>query len=93
MITMRGAERPATVLWTRPFLQVLQPLDQEAAQLTFTDIADGGHNQEEVDHILSLTDNMPLAISLLAHLADTEGCSNVLSRWDKEKDCCDFRRL
>jgi hypothetical protein len=28
---------------------------------------------------------MPLAISLLAHLADTEGCSNVLSHWDKEK--------
>ncbi|KAJ7815650.1 P-loop containing nucleoside triphosphate hydrolase protein, partial [Mycena olivaceomarginata] len=84
-ITMRGAERPAKVLWTRPFLQVLQPLDQEAAQLTFTDIADGGHNQEEVDHILSLTGNLPLAISLLAHLADTEGCSNVLSRWDKKK--------
>ncbi|KAJ7900648.1 hypothetical protein B0H14DRAFT_3752927 [Mycena olivaceomarginata] len=40
---------------------------------------------EEVDHILSLTDNMPLAISLLAHLADTEGCSNVLSCWNKEK--------
>jgi hypothetical protein len=40
---------------------------------------------EEVDEILSLTDNMPLAISLLAHLADTEGCSTVLSRWDKEK--------
>ncbi|KAJ7319425.1 P-loop containing nucleoside triphosphate hydrolase protein, partial [Mycena albidolilacea] len=84
-ITMRGAERPAKVLWTRPFLGSLQPLDQEAARLTFSDIADSGHNMEEVDEILSLTDNMPLAISLLAHLADTEGCSNVLSRWDKER--------
>jgi hypothetical protein len=63
----------------------LQPLDQEAACLTFTDIADGEPSLQEVDKILSLTDNMPLAISLLAHLADTEGCSNVLSRWDKER--------
>jgi hypothetical protein len=28
---------------------------------------------------------MPLAISLLAHLADTEGCSATLSCWEKEK--------
>ncbi|KAJ7808313.1 hypothetical protein B0H14DRAFT_2525281 [Mycena olivaceomarginata] len=84
-ITMRGAEHPAKVQWTRPFLKVLQPLDQEAARCTFVDIADIGHSMEEVDQILSLADNMPLVISLLAHLADTEGCSNVLSRWDKEK--------
>ncbi|KAJ7812823.1 P-loop containing nucleoside triphosphate hydrolase protein [Mycena olivaceomarginata] len=85
IITMRGAEHPAKVKWTRPFLKALQPLDQEAAQRTFVDIADSGHSLEEVDQILSLADSMPLAISLLAHLADTEGCSNVLSRWDKEK--------
>jgi hypothetical protein len=82
---MRGAERPAKVQWTRPFLRTMQPLDQQAAHLTFIDIADNGHNVEEVDKILSLTDNMPLAISLLAHLADSEGCSTVLSHWDKEK--------
>ncbi|KAJ7804996.1 hypothetical protein B0H14DRAFT_2527051 [Mycena olivaceomarginata] len=84
-ITMRGAEHPAKVQWTRPFLKVLQPLNQEAARCTFVDIADSEHSLEEVDQILSLADNMPLAISLLAHLADTEGCSNILSRWDKEK--------
>jgi hypothetical protein len=28
---------------------------------------------------------MPLAINLLAHLVDSEGCSNVLSRWEEEK--------
>ncbi|KAJ7857928.1 hypothetical protein B0H14DRAFT_3637440, partial [Mycena olivaceomarginata] len=85
VITIRGAEHPAKVQWTRPFLRALQPLDQEAARLMFADIADSRHNVEEVDQILSLTDNMPLAISLLAHLADTEGCSNVLSHWDKER--------
>ncbi|KAJ7698216.1 hypothetical protein B0H14DRAFT_2549231 [Mycena olivaceomarginata] len=84
-ITMRGAERPAKVRWTRPFLRTLQQLDQQAARLTFVDITDSGYSREEVDQILSLTDNMPLAISLLAHLVDTEGCSNVLSHWETEK--------
>jgi hypothetical protein len=28
---------------------------------------------------------MPLAISLLAHLVDEEGCSNVLSLWEEKK--------
>ncbi|KAJ7839685.1 hypothetical protein B0H14DRAFT_1065977 [Mycena olivaceomarginata] len=85
MITMRGAERPAKVQWTRPFLLPLKPLDQKAAYLTFIDIADDKHDLDEVDKILSLTDNMPLAINLLAHLVDSEGCSNVLLWWKKEK--------
>jgi hypothetical protein len=83
-ITMRGAERPSKVHWTRPFLSPLKPLDQKAARLTFMDIVDDKHDLEEVDKILSLTDNMPLAINLLAHLVDSEGCSNVLLRWEKE---------
>ncbi|KAJ7863970.1 hypothetical protein B0H14DRAFT_2348680, partial [Mycena olivaceomarginata] len=85
VITMRGAERPAKVQWTRPLLPSLKPSDQEAARLTFIDITDDGHDLEEVDEVLSLTDNMPLEISLLAHLADSEGCSAVLSCWYKEK--------
>jgi tetratricopeptide (TPR) repeat protein len=60
-------------------------LDQEAAHRTFIDIADNGHSPEEVNEVLSLTDNMPLVISLLAHLVDAEGCSAVLSRWAEEK--------
>jgi hypothetical protein len=38
-----------------------------------------------MDQVLSLTDNMPLAINLIAHLVDIEGCSSVLSRWEEEK--------
>ncbi|KAJ7726114.1 hypothetical protein B0H16DRAFT_1332374 [Mycena metata] len=85
MITMRGAERPAKVQWTRPFLLPLQPLSQDAAQKMFIDITDEGHSMEEVDQVLFLTGNMPLSISLLAHLVDVEGCSVVLSRWKTEK--------
>ncbi|KAJ7911722.1 hypothetical protein B0H13DRAFT_2480178, partial [Mycena leptocephala] len=85
VITMRGAERPAKVAWTHPLLPALKPLEPAAAQQTFIDIADNTHDPKEVDKVLSLTDNMPLAISLIAHLVDSEGCSRVLSRWEEEK--------
>ncbi|KAJ7751400.1 hypothetical protein B0H16DRAFT_1237438, partial [Mycena metata] len=85
MIIMRGAERPAHVKWTRPFLQPLEPLAQDAAQRMFLDIADDGHSVNEVNQILALTDNIPLVVSLLGHLVDTEGCSQILARWEREK--------
>ncbi|KAJ7190024.1 P-loop containing nucleoside triphosphate hydrolase protein, partial [Mycena pura] len=85
IITMRGAERPAQVRWTRPFLQPLSPLAHDAAQKTFIDIAGEIHDTNDVHKILHLTDNMPLAIDLMAHLVDSEGCATVLSRWDTEK--------
>ncbi|KAJ7030712.1 P-loop containing nucleoside triphosphate hydrolase protein, partial [Mycena alexandri] len=85
VITMRGAERPSKVQWTRPFLLPLPPLAQDAARKMFIDIADDKHCLEEVDQVLSLTDNMPLSISLLAHLVDVEGCPEILARWKIEK--------
>jgi hypothetical protein len=60
-------------------------LKHQAAQQTFIDIAEDHHNPEEVEKILSLTDNMPLAITLIAHLVDVEGCSSVLSHWEAER--------
>ncbi|KAJ7913167.1 P-loop containing nucleoside triphosphate hydrolase protein [Mycena leptocephala] len=85
VITMRGAERPAKVAWTHPFLPVLKPLEQDAARQTFVDIADNIHDPKEVDKVLALTDNMPLAINLVAHLVDSEGCSHVLCHWEEKK--------
>jgi hypothetical protein len=82
---MRGAERPAKVRWTRPFLLPLKPLSNEAAMRTFTDIADDSHDSQDITKLLNLTDNMPLAVELIAHLVSYEGCSNVLSRWETEK--------
>ncbi|KAJ7755923.1 P-loop containing nucleoside triphosphate hydrolase protein [Mycena metata] len=85
LVTMRGAERPSKVQWTRPFLSPLGPLSQEAARKMFIEIADDRHSMEEVDQVLHLTDNMPLSISLLAHLVDMENCSTILSHWEREK--------
>jgi hypothetical protein len=81
---MRGAERPANVQWTRPFLGPLKPLSQAAARQTFIDIADDIHETEDIDRILLLVENVPLAIDLIAHLADSEGIPGVLSRWDTQ---------
>ncbi|KAJ7456196.1 P-loop containing nucleoside triphosphate hydrolase protein, partial [Mycena latifolia] len=85
IITMRGAERPANVKWTHPFLPPLRPLTQEAARKAFIEIVDDGYSAEEIDRILSMTDNMPLAIDLIAHLVDYEGLASVMLRWETER--------
>ncbi|KAJ7463201.1 hypothetical protein FB451DRAFT_1493995 [Mycena latifolia] len=85
-ITMRGAEHPAKVQWTRPFLAPLRPLSDHAARHTFFDIADDVYDGREVNEVLSLTDNMLLVVNLIAHVVDFEGsCSSVLARWKIEK--------
>ncbi|KAJ7336827.1 hypothetical protein DFH08DRAFT_1017920 [Mycena albidolilacea] len=85
LITMRGAERPGKVHWTHPFLLPLQPLSAEAAQQIFMDITDNAYIKEDMEEILQFTDNMPLAVDLIAHLSDYEGLSNVLARWQTER--------
>ncbi|KAJ7482714.1 hypothetical protein FB451DRAFT_1442342 [Mycena latifolia] len=84
IITMRGAERPAKVQWTRPFLEPLKPLSQQAARKTFVDIVDDGYAVEDIDKILLHTDNMPLAIDLIAHLVDYDGFDSVMHQWETE---------
>ncbi|KAF8144503.1 hypothetical protein K438DRAFT_1782785 [Mycena galopus ATCC 62051] len=85
IITMRGAERPAKVGWTHPFLLPLQPLSHDAARQTFIEITDNSNTLEEMEQLLGFTDNMPLAVDRIAHLTDYEGFSSVLSRWKTEK--------
>ncbi|KAJ7246446.1 hypothetical protein C8J57DRAFT_1241496 [Mycena rebaudengoi] len=84
MITMRGAERPAKVKWTRPFLDPLEPLSTSAAFQTFVAITDDGHNEDSINKLLELTGNMPLAVNLIANVAAYEGCDMALSRWKSE---------
>ncbi|KAJ6473068.1 P-loop containing nucleoside triphosphate hydrolase protein, partial [Mycena sanguinolenta] len=85
MVTTRGAEHPAKVHWTRPFLPALAPLSMEAAQQMFIDIAEDYHEPKDVDQLLKFTDNMPLAVDLMAHPVAFEGCSTILARLQTEK--------
>ncbi|KAF7323560.1 ATPase-AAA-core domain-containing protein [Mycena kentingensis (nom. inval.)] len=82
IVTMRGAERPAKIQWTRPFLPPLQPLPSEAALATVLARTDNYSSLAELNRILELTDNLPLALNLVANLVDTEGCAAVLTAWD-----------
>jgi hypothetical protein len=82
---MRGAERPAKVHWTHPFLLPLQSLSDEAAQQNFMEITDNVHAKEDIEQILRFTDKMPSAVNLIAHLSSCEGLSNVLARWETER--------
>ncbi|KAJ7831781.1 hypothetical protein B0H14DRAFT_3713155 [Mycena olivaceomarginata] len=68
-----------------PISVPLKPLSDEAARQTFNEIADHSDDSEEKEKLLRLTDNMPLAVDLIAHLVDYEGLSNVLARWETEK--------
>ncbi|KAJ7227960.1 hypothetical protein C8J57DRAFT_1730742 [Mycena rebaudengoi] len=84
MITLRGAEHPSKVKWTRPFLAPLKPLSNVAAWQTFIEVADEGHDDASIKELLELTGNLPLAVSLIASVADSEGCAKALSRWKLE---------
>ncbi|KAJ7496232.1 P-loop containing nucleoside triphosphate hydrolase protein, partial [Mycena galericulata] len=81
VITMRGAERPQKVSWSRPFLPPLEPLSASAAVEMFLDIADPEYDEYRIHQILELTGNLPLAISLMASVVAYEGYEKTLDRW------------
>ncbi|KAJ7264343.1 P-loop containing nucleoside triphosphate hydrolase protein, partial [Mycena rebaudengoi] len=84
MVTLRGAERPSKVKWSKPFLAPLKPLSNVAAWNTFVEVADDGHDDASVIELLELTGNLPLAVNLIASVAGSEGCAQALSRWKSE---------
>jgi hypothetical protein len=43
------------------------------------------YSSEDVDQVLRLADNMPLAVDLIAHIVDYEGLINALAHWETEK--------
>ncbi|KAJ7573741.1 hypothetical protein C8J56DRAFT_902977 [Mycena floridula] len=73
IITMRGAERPAQVQWTRPFLPTLGRISRKAAQQTFVEISDADETDLQLEELLLLMD-----------VAQAEGCATTLARWKTE---------
>jgi hypothetical protein len=60
-------------------------LDQAAARQTFIEIADEIHDSTEVDHLLEITDNIPLAVQLVAGVAASVGFQETIERWNLER--------
>ncbi|KAJ7153424.1 hypothetical protein C8R43DRAFT_1106678 [Mycena crocata] len=83
VVTMRGQERPEKIRWTRPFIAPLEPLHYDAAHKIFIDIADADSDEEAADvaKLLSLTGNLPLAVTLMATVASFDGCASLMARW------------
>jgi hypothetical protein len=48
------------------------------------DIAEDHHDPGMVQQLLELTDNLPLAVSLMASVVASEGCDRTLARWKEE---------
>ncbi|KAF7363283.1 hypothetical protein MSAN_00983500 [Mycena sanguinolenta] len=84
LITMRGSERPAGVQWSRPFLPQLVPLDVPAARKAFLARSDCLEDDPWIDPLLSAIDCVPLAIVLMANLAETDSTETLLARWRDE---------
>ncbi|KAJ7247268.1 hypothetical protein C8J57DRAFT_1240987 [Mycena rebaudengoi] len=84
LVTMRGTERPKKIKWSRPLLAPLTPLTADAARKAFLDVTDDLPDDRLVDKVLALTNNLPLAISLIANLVAYEECETVLKRWKSD---------
>ncbi|EJD47479.1 hypothetical protein AURDEDRAFT_163347 [Auricularia subglabra TFB-10046 SS5] len=81
IVTLRGSERPGGVKWRRPFLSPLVPLGDTAARHTFLAIADVVDTDPTLDVLLRQLDNIPLAIVLMANLAQSESLQSLRRRW------------
>ncbi|KLO17087.1 TPR-like protein [Schizopora paradoxa] len=91
VVTLRGLERPRGVAWTKPFLPPLTALDHEASRKIFVDITDYDYPdsppdgcQDDLDALLDLCGDLPLAVTLMAHLAEVESVQKLLRRWREE---------
>ncbi|KAJ7090059.1 hypothetical protein C8R43DRAFT_1050515 [Mycena crocata] len=85
IITMRGSERPAGVQWSRPFLPQLGPLDVSDARKAFLALSDCLEDDPWIDPLLTAIDCVPLAVTLMANLTETDDIETLLIRWNEER--------
>ncbi|KAJ7244704.1 hypothetical protein C8J57DRAFT_1680711 [Mycena rebaudengoi] len=67
------------------FLSLLTDVSHLALIQTFIDLADDGYDNASIKELLELTGDLPLAVSLIASVANSEGCAQALSRWKLER--------
>jgi tetratricopeptide (TPR) repeat protein len=79
LITMRGTVRPAQTQWTMPFLPPLITLDSDAARQLWEHTAD--NYDKFAEELTKAVDYVPLAVSLLAHLAQATTPQLLLKQW------------
>lgn len=85
VITMRGSERPGKVEWSRPFLPPLSPLSLPDARQAFLAVSDSAQDDPHVEELLLAVDCVPLPLTLMATMAQTDTTSSLLQRWRGEQ--------
>jgi tetratricopeptide (TPR) repeat protein len=80
LITMRGIERPARVNWTEPMLAPLKTLDYHAAKMVWKHIANDYDGFAK--KLLKAVDYVPLAVTLLAYLAQFTSPALLWDEWN-----------
>lgn len=80
LITMRGTERPARVNWTEPILAPLKTLNHHAAKMVWKHIANDYDSFAE--KLLKAVDYVPLAVTLLAYLAQVTSPALLWDEWN-----------
>lgn len=93
LVTLRGAERPSSVPWSRPFLPSLPMLDLSSAKAIFVSIADIAEDEPGLEELLNAIDCLPLAITLLATQTQYVGLSTIIALWHQQKTAMVTRGL
>ncbi|KAI0297525.1 hypothetical protein B0F90DRAFT_1952931, partial [Multifurca ochricompacta] len=83
LVTMRGTMRPAQTHWTQPPLAPLKTLSRDAAKGVWEQIVD--NYDESAEDLIKAVDYVPLAVSLLAHLAQATLPALLLKEWNKKQ--------
>lgn len=79
------SSRPSKVAWSRPFLPQLKPLDSASARQVFLAWSNVAEDDPKIDALLSAVECVPLAVILMANLAQTDTSDTLLLRWQEEQ--------
>lgn len=85
IVTMRGAERPQGVAWTRPAPPPLSTLSMDAVKETFVAISDISENDPVLELLLERLDMLPLAVTLMATQAQFLSLDELTKQWDSQR--------
>ncbi|KAJ6521804.1 hypothetical protein DFH09DRAFT_997448 [Mycena vulgaris] len=82
IITSRDSDRPRGIKWTAPLLPPIQPLTVAAALETWDTIS---HGHDDFSLLLiNAVDCIPLAVTLLSQLAESESAEALWASWETE---------
>ncbi|KAI0047665.1 TPR-like protein [Auriscalpium vulgare] len=83
IITVRGIEYPSGIAWTDPKLPPLEPVSFEVAKQIFYEIC--SHWDSWAEKLVQEVEGLPLAVTLIGHLAQSMSCKQLWEEWEKEK--------